>query len=161
MALRVSAAYAVPYDIEWARFGDQLYLLQARPITSFCCAIDGLWSHAGFDSSSVLTLSMSAHAYASFMAKTLGKENLQVSKMMYCRSYIDSELWRSFGKELKKLRKNVSLSDLVAQTEDLIQTKVARAEELRRSDDFLLKDSPIERMQLLLKEQDEFNQVKL
>lgn len=47
MALRVSAAYSVPYDIEWARFGENLYLLQARPITSFCCTIDGLWSHAG------------------------------------------------------------------------------------------------------------------
>ncbi len=63
MALRVSAAYGVPYDIEWARDAQNvIYLLQARPITSFSAQCDGLWSLAGFDASSVLTLSMSAHA---------------------------------------------------------------------------------------------------
>jgi hypothetical protein len=107
MALRVSASYGVPYDIEWARFGDTIYLLQARPITSFSCNVPGQWDFAGFDASSVLTLSMSAHAYAAFMSKTLGGTvaDNDLMRMYFCKAYIASDLWRSFGRQLKKLRK--------------------------------------------------------
>jgi pyruvate, water dikinase len=33
LVVRIEQSYAVPMDIEWARQGDQLYILQARPIT--------------------------------------------------------------------------------------------------------------------------------
>lgn len=180
MALRVSAAYAVPYDIEWARHGNHIYLLQvfvivllshvlfvskflfqARPITSFSSNCEGLWSLAGFDASSVLTLSMSAHAYAAFMARTMGRKiDSDLIRMMYCKSYINADLWRSFGKQLKKIRNGLSLADVVAQTEAIISERVARSIELRKTDQISGNDSVFARMQLLLKEQDEFNQVE-
>lgn len=71
MAIQIAQSYHVPYDIEYARVGNEIYLLQARPITSFCVAVDSKWSYAGFDDSCPLTLSMSSHAYASMMSSTL------------------------------------------------------------------------------------------
>ncbi len=159
MALRVAASYGVPYDIEWARHGDEIYLLQARPITSFSCNVLGRWDLAGFDSSSVLTLSMSAHAYAAFMSKTLGNsvKDEDLMRMFFCKSYIASELWRSFGRQLKKGRKNKPLSSVVQETVALVKEMTAKAEALQHEKTDA-SEVPHERMRRLLRQQDEFNQ---
>ena len=47
MALVIASCYHVPYDIEYARVGNTIYLLQARPITSFSVTVEG--TDAGFD----------------------------------------------------------------------------------------------------------------
>jgi pyruvate,water dikinase len=59
LALSVASLYGVPYDIEYAREKDQIYLLQARPITSFSVDMEGTWDYAGFADSCLLTVSMS------------------------------------------------------------------------------------------------------
>jgi phosphohistidine swiveling domain-containing protein len=160
LALRVSASYGVPYDIEWARFGDAIYLLQARPITSFSCNVPGQWDFAGFDASSVLTLSMSAHAYSSFMSRTLGGKvaDADLMRMYFCKAYIASDLWRSFGRELKKVRKGKSPASFVQETAALVQSMCAKGEALKNAPPSDGKEAPHETMRRLLKQQDEFNQ---
>ncbi len=49
LAVDVQKLYGFPVDIEWAIYQDELYLLQARPITAIqYLAIDGEWTTADF-----------------------------------------------------------------------------------------------------------------
>lgn len=47
--VEIQAAYGYPVDIEWAKWDDKFYILQARPITSLSYnGINGEWSTANF-----------------------------------------------------------------------------------------------------------------
>ena len=48
LARRVESVFAEPQDIEWALEGDQLYLLQARPMTALAEAVDWTPPTAGY-----------------------------------------------------------------------------------------------------------------
>lgn len=126
MATRIAGVYGQPYDIEWAREGNDIFLLQARPITSFSpsCA-QGEWSYAGFDESCVLQLSMSAHAYAAMMAHAM-PEVTDLSRTFYAHAFINAPLWRSFQKALRKQRQGKAPTDVVPPVHLGISTGVVR-----------------------------------
>lgn len=154
MALKVASVYGVPYDIEWAREGDVIYLLQARPITSFSLQVDGIWDYAGFDESCVLTLSMSAHGYAAMMSRALPDTNPNdLSRVFFCKAYINSEVWRNFSKENRKKRKGQPAQALVPPVRERIEASVAHFHKTAA----LRQTHSVESLVTLLKLQDELN----
>jgi pyruvate,water dikinase len=49
IALKIQQEYGVPIDIEWAKIGEEFYILQARPLTAFSFSPDlGQWTSANF-----------------------------------------------------------------------------------------------------------------
>ena len=123
MALTSAASFGSPYDIEWSKdLSGHLWLLQARPITAFSVGIcPELYSYAGFDSSCVLTLSLSAKGYSSMMASVLNLEStVPLTNVFYGKAYINSDLWQQFGTKAKKAHKATSLEELVSSQQDLI-----------------------------------------
>jgi hypothetical protein len=154
MVTRIAAVYGVPYDIEWAREGDNIYLLQARPITSFAVQCDGVWDYAGFDDSCVLTLSMSAHAYSKMMSRAMATPDTDLYRVFFAHAYINSPLWRQFSQKLKNDRKGKPATSMVPPVRNLIVGCVEKYEaQLKKNATGI----SVENLLSLLELQDELN----
>ncbi len=129
-------------------------MIQARPITSFALQVEGVWDYAGFDPSCVLTLSMSAHAYAAMMARamtTVAEPDLH--RVFFCKAYINGPLWHTFQRALSKQRKGKLPETVVPPMKVLIDACAAKCE----ASAHLRSHTTVETLLALLALQDELN----